>query len=62
MTYDLDTPLGFGKYRGYPVEEVLESDPSYLMWALENVESFEVDKALQDAIERAARTAKRGGR
>ena len=55
MIYDLDTPLGFGKYKGQPVEDVLTEDPSYLLWAMENVASFEVDKALQDEIERAAR-------
>lgn len=54
--YDLDTPLAFGKYRGRTVEDVLEEDAGYLMWALENVEQFEVDPALQDAITRAART------
>lgn len=52
--YDLDTLLDFGKHRGRPVEDVLEDDPSYLLWALENVHRFEVDKALQDAITRAA--------
>lgn len=56
MTYDLDTPLGFGKYKGRTVEDVLDEDPHYLLWALENVEQFDADKAVQDAIERAART------
>ena len=54
-TYDLDTPLAFGKYKGRTVEDVLEEDPAYLLWAAENVESFDVDAALQDAIVRAAR-------
>lgn len=53
MIYDLDTKLRFGKYKGYTVEDVLEKDPEYLLWLLENVEHFEVDKALQDAIMRA---------
>jgi len=55
MIYDLDTPLGFGKYKGRAVEDVLSDDPAYLLWLLENVEQFTVDKALQDDIERAAR-------
>jgi hypothetical protein len=62
VTYDLDTPLGFGKYKGRTVEDVLEEDPHYLLWALENVEQFDADKAVQDAIERAARSGKRGAR
>lgn len=52
--YDLDDVLNFGKYKGSTVDSVLEEDPKYLLWALENVERFEVDKALQDAITRAA--------
>lgn len=53
MIYDLDTKLNFGKFKGRTVEEVLLAEPSYLLWLLENVERFEVDKALQDAIMRA---------
>lgn len=55
MVYDLDTALDFGKHRGRTVEDLLGDDPRYLLWALENVERFEVDKALQDTITRAAR-------
>ena len=55
MMYDLDTPLDFGKYRGRVVEDVLVEDPAYLLWAMENVERFNVDNALYDEIVRAAR-------
>lgn len=54
MIYDLDTELNFGKYKGHTVEDILTRDPEYLLWLLENVDRFEVDKALQDAIMRAA--------
>lgn len=53
--YDLDTVLDFGKHKGLTVEDVLNDDPRYLLWALENVERFEVDNALHDAIVRAAK-------
>jgi hypothetical protein len=56
MAYDLDTPLRFGKHKGRTVEDVMAEDPYYLFWCLENVESFEVDDALQDAITRAAKS------
>lgn len=56
MKYDLDIAMQFGKHKGRSVEDVLADDPQYLLWALENVDSFEVDAALQDAIERAARS------
>ena len=55
MMYDLDTVLDFGKHQGRTVEELLNERPRYLFWLLENVEDFEVDAALQDAIEQAAR-------
>lgn len=55
MMYDLDSKLDFGKHRGRKVEDVLEDDPGYLLWAMENVERFEVDAALYDEIVRAAR-------
>lgn len=59
MIYDLDTPLQFGKHKGRPVEDVLNEDPYYLYWCLENVEHFQVDAALQDEITRAAQRGRR---
>jgi len=53
--YDLDSILDFGKYKGRTVEDVLDEDPRYLLWALESVERFETDAAVADAIVRAAR-------
>ena len=55
MEYDLDDELSFGKYKGKTVEEVLEDDPTYLRWCLENVPSFVVDDVLHDAIMSACR-------
>ena len=59
MIYDLDDALQFGKHRGRTVEDVLEEDPGWLLWALENTDRFEVDKALEDAIVEAARGRRR---
>lgn len=53
--YDLDSVMGFGKYKDETVEEVLEKDPTYLRWCLENIPRFTVDNALLDAIESACR-------
>lgn len=36
----LKSKLTFGKYRGYRIEDVLEVDPSYLVWAVNNVHWF----------------------
>lgn len=32
--------VGFGKYRGYKVEDLMRSDPRYVLWANENISSF----------------------
>ena len=32
--------LGFGKHKGKTVEEILESDPTYIRWAINNIETF----------------------
>lgn len=53
--YDLDSIMGFGKYANSTVEDVLEDDPSYLRWCLENIPRFTVDDALHDAIMEACR-------
>ena len=42
MMYKLDTILPFGKYKGKTVEQVLEIDPTYIRWCLENIEAFEM--------------------
>ena len=51
---DLDDRFAFGRHKGKLVEDVLNDDPAWLLWAIEN-EVIEVDAALQDAITEAAR-------
>lgn len=41
--------LGFGKFAKDPIESVIERDPGYIKWALENVESFAVSPELLEA-------------
>lgn len=48
--YDLDDRLPFPKYKGQLLEDVIDKDPAYVLWLLENVDSFECDKAVQDYI------------
>lgn len=38
----------FGKHRDETLEEVLESDPSYIIWANDNVRWFKVSKKILD--------------
>lgn len=52
MKWDLDTKIPFGKYRGFDIEDVINSDPSYIDWMIrtfpqsENTFSVEVTEAL----------------
>lgn len=46
--------LMFGKYKDKTVDEVLDSDPKWLIWADENVEFFELDKNAMRLAKQAA--------
>ena len=48
---DPDTILWFGKYQGATIRDVLHDDPGYLIWANENIESFELSYLLVEAAE-----------
>lgn len=41
--------LDFGKYKGSIIERILELDPQYLWWCIENVEGF--SERLEDGLE-----------
>ena len=43
--FNIDEKLTFGKYKGYTLRSVIESErnPEYLLWCLENIEWFFVD-------------------
>lgn len=40
----------FGKHKGKFVSDVIESDPNYVKWALDNVEWFDLDNCLRDKL------------
>lgn len=48
---DRDTELTFGKYKGLTVGEVILYDPQYLLWAIDNLDWFDLDHKLMDEIE-----------
>jgi hypothetical protein len=46
--YDLDTVIDFGKrFRGKTIDHILDTDPTYIRWALENVEHFSLSEDAQ---------------
>lgn len=50
------TTLDFGKHKGSTVRKVLQDDPCYLEWCLDNVTGFaeRMDTKLQSAIRACA--------
>lgn len=50
--YEFQTTLSFGKYKGYTVKEILEDNPKYLLWAINNIEGFIVAEDVKEALER----------
>lgn len=42
----------FGKHKGKTVKQVMFEDPSYLLWADDNIEGFELSDYLRDKAER----------
>lgn len=41
----------FGKHKSKTVKQVMEEDPSYLLWADNNIEGFELSDYLRDKAE-----------
>lgn len=44
----------FGKHKGKTLKEVMYEDPSYLLWADDNVDGFELSDYLRDKVEEIA--------
>ena len=53
--YDLDDKVFFGKYSGKTIKEILDINPGYFCWCIENLDSFalsaEAMAALNAAVE-----------
>lgn len=45
----LDDAFGFGKYKGEQVEDVIEDDPRYIAWCVEN-DIVEFDEEVMELI------------
>jgi|TARA_Y100001935_G_C17208416_1_gene458779 hypothetical protein len=38
--YNLHTSVGFGKFKGMTIKYILDKEPNYLIWCLENLDHF----------------------
>lgn len=46
--YEMNTVLDFGRYAGKTMSYVLRFDPHWILWAVGNIEWFDVDTILLD--------------
>lgn len=52
----LSSKMYFGKYKGETIEDIIENDPQYVDWCLENVKHF----SLNDEAEELLNSIERG--
>lgn len=49
-TYDLESVMDFGKWKGYTVRDVIHRDPVYIMWTHDHVKKFKLPADVVDAL------------
>ena len=50
-SYDLETTMNFGKYKGKTLREILTANPNYVNWCLINVDYFHISNSTLTEIE-----------
>ena len=55
MNYTLSTVINFGKYKGLKmtVRDIINSDPRYVDWMMQNFKDCTWDEEVQHALSRA---------
>lgn len=47
----LDWVYPFGNYRGHSLEDVIELDPHYVRWCIDNISGFRLDATARGELE-----------
>lgn len=42
--YDVETIIGFGKYKNLEVCDIIDINPNYLIWAIQNIDKFKLNE------------------
>ena len=53
MIYRLNSLLSFGKHKGETIKTVIANDPTYLDWAIGEIQGFELDGDAEEALDKA---------
>lgn len=48
----LDDKVDFGQHKSKTIEEVIESEPMYLEWALNNVRGFSLSAGIKSSLKK----------
>lgn len=51
--YSKGTKLSFGKYEGQVIDDIIDTNPKYIQWCLENVKWFSLSKSLVQRLANA---------
>ena len=51
MKHSLKDRFNFGKHRGKTIKQVIDKDPTYVEWAIKNVDGFELNLQADDYFE-----------
>lgn len=49
-TYNLESVMDFGKWKGHTVRDVIQINPVYVMWAHDHVKQFKLPSYIVDAL------------
>lgn len=42
--YDIETTMGFGKYKNLEIGDIININPNYLVWAIQNIDKFKLSE------------------
>jgi hypothetical protein len=49
--YNLRDRLTFGKHQGETLQQIIDADPEYVEWMIENIPDFDLDAVTMDYFE-----------
>jgi hypothetical protein len=49
-TYSMTSTINFGKYKGYSVGTIVETDPHYLLWVKGHIPTIAFDSTVLSAL------------
>jgi len=55
--YHTNTILSFGRHKGHTMKEVIDRHPSYVKWAVLNVDNFTIDKQCEKLLKKSLEQA-----